>query len=82
MGSIATYFSLVLDAADKDGSTALHLAAANDAAEAVQYLLAIGAVVKEDAYGRTPMDLAIFHKNERAALAFVNSAHWKEIVMQ
>ncbi|OQV14239.1 Transient receptor potential cation channel subfamily A member 1 [Hypsibius exemplaris] len=83
MGSILTYFSFVLDAADKNGSTALHLAATNDAAETVRYLLDIGAKIKEDAYGRTPMDWAILHKNERAALAFVTSRNnWKSIIIQ
>ncbi|XP_055356808.1 transient receptor potential cation channel subfamily A member 1-like isoform X2 [Paramacrobiotus metropolitanus] len=90
MESIAVYFGAVLNDADKYGNTALHLAAANNAAEAVTSLLnsltnaamVVQAVTREEASGYTPVDLAIRNKNERAALAFINSKHWKLIVMQ
>ena len=62
--------------------TALHLAAAKDASRAVVYLLSVGACSKADSSGRTPLELAIFHKHESAGLAFVNSVHWKSLVSQ
>ena len=63
-------------------NTALHYAAVNDAAEATEFLLSHGAKIMEDASGRTPMDLAIFHRSEHSALAFVKDFEWKKIVMR
>ena len=60
--------------------TALHLASASDATDAVEYLLSLGASITEDSLGQTAIDLAIAHKNAGAAMAFVNSLHWKEFV--
>ena len=61
-------------------NTALHYAAVNDAAEATEFLLSHGAKIMEDASGRTPMDLAIFHRSEQSAMAFVKDFDWENIV--
>ncbi|OWA53039.1 putative Transient receptor potential cation channel subfamily A member 1 [Hypsibius exemplaris] len=74
--------TLTMDAKDKVGNTALHYAAANDAAEAIAFLLSLGAKVLEDSSGRTPMDLAIFHRSQRSAQAFVDDSEWRKHVMR
>ncbi|GAU90071.1 hypothetical protein RvY_02543 [Ramazzottius varieornatus] len=79
--SIVTYFALVLNAKDKDGNTALHDAAANDAGEAVRYLLSLDAKITQNADNQTPMDLAVANSNENAAIAFITSPQWKQTVM-
>ena len=62
-------------------NTALHYAAVYDAAEATEFLLSHGAKIMEDASGRTPMDLAIFHRSEQSAMAFLKDIKWKRTVM-
>ena len=61
-------------------NTALHYAAVNDAAEATEFLLSHGAKIMEDASGRTPMDLAIFHHSAQSAMAFVKDIGWRNTV--
>jgi hypothetical protein len=58
------------------------LAAIKDASRVVALLLSREAISKANGCGRTPLDLAIFHKNESSGLAVVNSTDWKALVSQ
>lgn len=57
-----------MSAADYDGRTALHLAAAEGQIEAVAFLLSKGAEINAvDRWGRTPLEDAIRHEQDEAA---------------
>ncbi|GAU99693.1 hypothetical protein RvY_10654 [Ramazzottius varieornatus] len=80
LGTIVSNHGSMLNNVDQEGYTALHHAAFKDSARAVAFLLANGAINKMENTGKTALELAIGQKNESAALAFVNSARWKDFV--
>ncbi|GAU89726.1 hypothetical protein RvY_02240 [Ramazzottius varieornatus] len=80
--SIFQHCASCLNKHDHNGMTALHLAAQNNKEEAVKCLLLNGSKNSKNNEGVSAFRLAVMKRSSNAALAFVQSEHWKDYVMQ
>ncbi|XP_055346071.1 transient receptor potential cation channel subfamily A member 1-like [Paramacrobiotus metropolitanus] len=74
--TILRQYPKIIDYADVEGDTALHLASLKNHPSTTSCLLAHGAILTVNRKGRTPLDLSIAEKQHCVTAAFINDVRW------